>query len=91
MRTGTADLPLHYGRAPKWLFGRMTKLAKAIVELVILDAGPTGFFERTDPDFRPEWARKGTDLWSGNCYKSFGYASQQTVVTFEGGLSERGV
>ncbi len=24
--------------------------------------GSTGFFERRDPDFRPEWARKGTDL-----------------------------
>ncbi|TMD10986.1 MAG: DUF763 domain-containing protein, partial [Chloroflexi bacterium] len=24
MRTGTADLPLHGGRAPRWLFERMT-------------------------------------------------------------------
>jgi hypothetical protein len=30
-RTGTADLPLHGGRAPSWLFGRMTRLARAIV------------------------------------------------------------
>jgi len=27
---GTADLPLHGGRAPSWLFGRMTNLARAI-------------------------------------------------------------
>jgi len=28
MRTGTADLPLHGGRAPRWLFERMTLLAR---------------------------------------------------------------
>ena len=27
-RTGVAQLPLHYGAAPKWLFERMTKLAR---------------------------------------------------------------
>ena len=50
MRTGTADLPLHHGRAPKWLFARMAKLAKAVAELVVLDAGPTGFLDcMSDP------------------------------------------
>lgn len=28
MRTGHADLPLHSGRAPRWLFERMTALAR---------------------------------------------------------------
>jgi len=28
-RTGSATLPLHGGRAPAWLFGRMAKLAPA--------------------------------------------------------------
>ena len=26
-RTGVAQLPLHYGTAPRWLFERMTRLA----------------------------------------------------------------
>lgn len=31
----TAVLPLHGGRAPRWLFGRMVKLAACIVEIVV--------------------------------------------------------
>ena len=50
MRTGVADLPLHYGRAPRWLFERMTKLAREVVELVVLEEGSAGFFARiSDP------------------------------------------
>jgi hypothetical protein len=30
-RTGVASLPLHTGRAPPWLFGRMVRLARAIL------------------------------------------------------------
>ena len=30
MRTGTADLPLHGGRAPRWLFERMSLLAREL-------------------------------------------------------------
>jgi len=30
--------------------------------LKVLLYGSTGFFERRDPDFRPEWAREGNDL-----------------------------
>ncbi|MFC2013515.1 DUF763 domain-containing protein [Chloroflexota bacterium] len=29
-RTGIANLPLHYGKAPRWLFDRMVKLAREI-------------------------------------------------------------
>jgi hypothetical protein len=28
MRTGYAEMPLHSGRAPRWLFERMTALAR---------------------------------------------------------------
>jgi len=34
-KTGIANLPLHYGKAPRWLFERMVKLAKAITEAII--------------------------------------------------------
>ena len=35
MKTGTANLPLHYGAAPRWLFSRMTELAREITFAVI--------------------------------------------------------
>ncbi|MFQ5758283.1 MAG: DUF763 domain-containing protein [Candidatus Bathyarchaeia archaeon] len=34
-RTGTATLPLHYGKAPTWLTKRMTKLAQQIITIII--------------------------------------------------------
>jgi hypothetical protein len=37
MRTGVAHLPLHYGKAPSWLFQRMKNLAREIT-LFIIDA-----------------------------------------------------
>uniref|UniRef100_A0A7V1EIV1 DUF763 domain-containing protein n=1 Tax=candidate division WOR-3 bacterium TaxID=2052148 RepID=A0A7V1EIV1_UNCW3 len=50
MRTGIADLPLHYGRAPRWLFEKMTKLSKAIIEVIVAEYGPEEFLRRvSDP------------------------------------------
>ncbi|NIP56769.1 MAG: DUF763 domain-containing protein [Gemmatimonadetes bacterium] len=49
-RTGTADLPLHGGRAPRWLFERMERLAPAVVEAIVLEAGPGEVLRRlSDP------------------------------------------
>jgi uncharacterized protein len=49
-RSGYADLPLHYGRVPRWLADRMTLLGGAIVESIILDYGKTEFLRRvSDP------------------------------------------
>ncbi|UCE74392.1 MAG: DUF763 domain-containing protein [Methanomassiliicoccales archaeon] len=36
-RTGVADLPLHPGKAPRWLFSRMTQLAQGIVDVILLE------------------------------------------------------
>ncbi|AXB57614.1 DUF763 domain-containing protein [Flavobacterium fluviale] len=36
-RSGTADLPLHYGQVPLWLSERMSKLGLAIVETIALE------------------------------------------------------
>lgn len=38
-RSGHADLPLHSGRVPPWLAGRMTALGGAIAENIVLDYG----------------------------------------------------
>ncbi|MDH5461214.1 MAG: DUF763 domain-containing protein [Candidatus Bathyarchaeota archaeon] len=49
-RTGTARLPLHYGKAPRWLFTRMTKLAEQIVTIVINEYGSEELLRRiSDP------------------------------------------
>ncbi|UCC72237.1 MAG: DUF763 domain-containing protein [Gemmatimonadota bacterium] len=49
-RTGTATLPLHSGRTPRWLFRRMTELARALTEAIVIEHGATAFLERlADP------------------------------------------
>jgi hypothetical protein len=35
-RTGTANLPLHYGKVPPWLFGRMCQLARAARTAILI-------------------------------------------------------
>jgi hypothetical protein len=39
MRTGIANLPLHYGRPPRWLFEKMIKLSAALIEAIIIEKG----------------------------------------------------
>ena len=50
-RSGYADLPLHGGRAPKWLFERMALLAPAIVEAIVLERGPAEVLRRLSDPF----------------------------------------
>jgi uncharacterized protein len=38
-RAGSADLPLHGGRVPKWLGDRMTRLGSVITEAIVLEYG----------------------------------------------------
>lgn len=39
MKSGHADLPLHYGKVPKWLAQRMSALGGAIVESIVVEYG----------------------------------------------------
>lgn len=49
-RSGYADLPLHYGKVPPWLAGRMAKLGGAIVEALIIEYGKAEVVKRmSDP------------------------------------------
>jgi hypothetical protein len=49
-RTGFANLPLHYGKAPAWLTVRMCRLAKEIVTIMIEEHGTAKFIQRlSDP------------------------------------------
>ncbi len=45
-----ADLPLHYGKVPPWLYERMTRLGGAIIESIILEYGKKEVLARlSDP------------------------------------------
>jgi hypothetical protein len=44
--TGTATLPLHYGRVPTWLSSRMASLGRIITEAVILHYGRDEYLRR---------------------------------------------
>jgi hypothetical protein len=50
-RTGVANLPLHGGKAPSWLTGRMQKLAKEIASIMIEEQGTTKFIQRLSEPF----------------------------------------
>jgi len=50
MKTGSANLPLHSGSAPAWLFRRMRLLAGEIAEALVYEQGPEEFLRRiADP------------------------------------------
>ena len=49
-RTGFASLPLHGGKAPSWLTGRMRKLAKEVSSIIIDEYGADSYLARlSDP------------------------------------------
>ena len=49
-RTGTATLPLHGGKAPAWLTGRMRALARQIASIMVNQYGTSEFIRRlSDP------------------------------------------
>ncbi len=50
-RTGVANLPLHGGKAPKWLFDRMVKLSSGIIDVILLEYGTDEFLKRISDPF----------------------------------------
>jgi len=50
-RTGISNLPLHGGRAPAWLFKRMVKLARVIMETMVGEFGPEEVLGRLSDPF----------------------------------------
>ncbi|RKY38628.1 MAG: DUF763 domain-containing protein [Candidatus Omnitrophota bacterium] len=50
MRVGVADLPLHYGKTPAWLFSRMELLAGEIITVIVKEYSAQEFLRRlADP------------------------------------------
>lgn len=50
-RSGSADLPLHYGYVPKWLAERMAKLGLAVTEAIITEYGKEEVLRRLSDPF----------------------------------------
>ena len=63
-RSGSADMPLHYGHVPPWLANRMATLGLAIVETIIIEYGKNEVVKRlSDPFwFQSLGAVMGMDL-----------------------------
>ncbi len=79
MRRGIANLPLHYGKAPPWLFKRMVKLSESIIELFVMEHG------------RAELLRKLSDpYWfqAFGCLLGFDWHSSGLTTTVCGAIKE---
>ncbi|ODS36547.1 MAG: hypothetical protein A7315_01665 [Candidatus Altiarchaeales archaeon WOR_SM1_79] len=79
MRTGTAHLPLHHGRAPAWLFHRMKELAREISLVIIDQFGPLEILRRLSDPF---WFQ------SFGCVLGFDWHSSGLTTTLCGALKE---
>ena len=78
-QTGIAQLPLHGGKAPAWLFQRMVRLGREITRLIIENDGPEAFLQRIAD---PYW------LQSLGCVLGFDWHSSGVTTTVCGALKE---
>jgi len=79
MRTGVANLPLHYGSCPPWLFGRMKKLSREITIFIVENFGAEKFLENIS---HPYW------FTSFGCVLGFDWHSSGLTTTVLGALKE---
>jgi len=77
--TGFANLPLHPGRAPAWLFTRMTRLAREIATHIVADRGPEELLRRLSDPF---WFQ------AFGCVLGFDWHSSGVTTTVTGALKE---
>lgn len=79
MHTGTANLPLHGGKCPAWLFTHMKALSAAIVEVIIEDSGTEEVLKRLSD---PYWFQ------ALGCVVGFDWHSSGVTTTVCGALKE---
>ncbi|MEM7819923.1 MAG: DUF763 domain-containing protein [Candidatus Aenigmatarchaeota archaeon] len=79
MRTGIANLPLHYGKCPSWLFNKMKLLAANISNFVIYEYGSDELLKRLSD---PYWFQ------SFACVLGFDWHSSGVTTTVCGALKE---
>ena len=89
--TGTADLPLHGGRVPPWLFERMARLGRVLAEAIVLEYGRTELLRRLS---HPFWfqslgALMGMDWHSSGITTSVVGALQRGLAPLERELGVR--
>ena len=78
-RTGIANLPLHHGKAPRWLFDRMVKLAREIAVVIVADFGAEEMLRRLS---HPYWFQ------AFGCILGFDWHSSGVTTTLCGALKE---
>jgi len=79
MRTGVATVPLDWGRCPRWLFERMTRLGRGITVAIVEEFGPEEMLRRLSD---PVWFQ------SLGCVMGFDWNSSGLTVTTMGALKE---
>jgi hypothetical protein len=79
MKTGVANLPLHFGKAPSWLFGRMTRLSRQISVVIVEEYGPDEFLNKLSDPF---WFQ------AFGCVLGFDWHSSGLTTTVCGALKE---
>ena len=78
-RTGVANLPLHGGRAPRWLFERMVRLSREITLAIVTEFGPHEVLRRLSDPF---WFQ------ALGCVVGFDWHSSGVTTTVCGALKE---
>jgi hypothetical protein len=78
-RTGYASLPLHGGKAPAWLFGRMSNLSREILSAIACDHGASEILRRLSD---PYWFQ------AFGCVLGFDWHSSGVTTTVCGAVKE---
>lgn len=78
-KTGVANLPLHPGKAPRWLFKRMVGLSRGIAEVIIYEYGCDEFLRRLSDPF---WFQ------AFSCVLGYDWHSSGTTTVTCGALKE---
>jgi len=79
MKTGNAYLPLHYGKAPSWLFQRMKRLSRELTICIVEEWGPDEMMRKLSDPF---WFQ------AFGCTLGFDWHSSGLTTTVCGALKE---
>ncbi|VVB61767.1 Uncharacterised protein [uncultured archaeon] len=78
-KTGVASLPLHPGKAPRWLFQRMVALSRGIAEVLVYEYGAEELLRRLSDPF---WFQ------AFSCVLGYDWHSSGTTTVTCGALKE---
>ncbi len=79
MKTGIATAPLHHGKAPAWLFKRMSSLAGTIVSTIVVEFGTRELLRKLSDPF---WFQ------AFGCTLGFDWHSSGLTTTLTGAVKE---